>query len=159
MRYLKWGVARLILESEPCPTVVPMWIEGPQDIMHEAREAPRWWPRWGKSVSVTFGEAVSQTVWQGFRERWRRLRDKELGSESIQNGDGGSLSEGLMYGDEAVRLRTEVVHAVRSEILKLRSRRGWPDEDPKARLVDTYREEGSGKTEGKMQDGSWVKDT
>jgi monolysocardiolipin acyltransferase len=36
--------------------------------------------------------------------------------------------------------------------------RGWPDEDPKAGLIDTYREEG-GKKEGKMDDESWTKDT
>jgi len=159
MRYLKWGIARLILESEPCPQVVPIWISGPEEIMHEARPAPRWWPRWGKTVSVTFGEPVSQRVWDGFREKWKNLRDRELGPKALpQTGDGTLETESLMYSQEAVSLRLEVVAVVRDEILKLRRARGWPDEDPKAALADTYREEG-GKVEGEMEDGSWVKDT
>lgn len=45
MRYFKWGVSRLILESDPLPDIVPMWIEGPQEIMDEARTFPRFLPR------------------------------------------------------------------------------------------------------------------
>jgi monolysocardiolipin acyltransferase len=162
MRYLKWGIARMILESDPCPQVVPIWISGPEEIMHEARPAPRWWPRWGKSINVTFGEPISQVVWDGFRERWKKLRDKEVAKRGSllsaeQNGD-GALSEELMYGKEAVSLRLEVVKVVRDELLKLRRARGWSDEDPKAGLADTYREEGK-KREGEMEDGSWTKDT
>jgi monolysocardiolipin acyltransferase len=68
------------------------------------------------------------------------------------------LNSELREGDEARKLRMEVAFAVREEILKLRRARGWADEDPKARFLDTYREEG-GKREGKMDDDSWVKDT
>lgn len=162
MRYLKWGIARMILEADVCPQVVPIFISGPEEIMHEARPAPRWWPRFGKKVDVTFGEPVSQVVWDAFRERWKKLRDKEVAKKGSilaaeQNGD-GTLSEELMYGKEAVSLRLEVVAVVREELLKLRRARGWPDEDPKAGLADTYREEGT-KVEGKMKDGSWTKDT
>jgi monolysocardiolipin acyltransferase len=156
MRYFKWGVARLILESEPCPTVLPIWIEGFDEIMHEARPSPRWWPRWGKKVSVTFGEPVSQTVWAGFREKWKRLKQLEM--PEAREEDVGLLNEELMTGTEAVQLRMEVTMAVREQVLALRRRRGWPDEDPKSGRVETYLEEG-GKKEGKMDDGSWVKDT
>lgn len=79
--------------------------------------------------------------------------------------DGASASEDfewfneeLRNGKDARELRMEVAFAMREEILKLRRGRGLPDEDPKARLIDTYREEG-GKKEGKMDDESWVKDT
>lgn len=152
MRYFKWGVARLILESEPCPDVVPLWIEGFDSIMHEARPAPRWFPRLGRQVSITFGEPVSQTVWAGFRERWKRLIEKE---QEMADADVGVLSEKLMTGPEAVGLRMEVTMAVREQVLELRRRRGWPDEDPKAGRFETYLEEG-GKYEGQMEDGSWV---
>ena len=47
---------------------------------------------------------------------------------------------------------------IRQEVLKLRISRGLSAEDPKASLVETWRQEG-GKDEGKMADGSWVKDT
>jgi monolysocardiolipin acyltransferase len=155
MRYFKWGVARLILESEPCPQVVPLWIEGFDEILHEARPEPRWLPRWGKKVSITFGEPVSETVWRGFRERWKRL--KEMKMPGARDEDIGGLNDELMTGKEAELLRMEVTRTVREQILYLRRSKGWPDEDPKAGLWDTYLEEG-GKYEGQMQDGSWVKD-
>ncbi|TID15088.1 Lysophosphatidylcholine acyltransferase [Venturia nashicola] len=162
MRYFKWGVARMILEADVCPKVVPIFIAGPEEIMHEARPAPRWLPRFGKKVNVTFGEPVAQVIWDAFRERWKKLRDKEAAKSGSplpteQNGD-GTLSEELMYGKEAVALRLEVVAVVRGEVLKLRKARGYPDEDPKSGLVETWRAEG-GKVEGKMDDGSWTKVT
>ena len=72
-----------------------------------------------------------------------------------------ALAERLKNSAEAVHLRSECTMRVREEVLKLRRARGWPDEDPKARLVDTWKAEGKGgmKREGKMEDGSWVKDT
>lgn len=48
---------------------------------------------------------------------------------------------------------------VREAVLKVRRQRGLPDEDPKIGLMETYRCEGTGKREGEMDDGSWVKDT
>jgi monolysocardiolipin acyltransferase len=168
MRYLKWGVARLILESESCPNVVPMWIEGPDEVMHESRTWLRFIPRiLGKNINVTFGESVSEALWEGFRERWQLLKaremKKELGSFLEKNAPYPAekvefLNDELRYGLEAKRLRMEVTFAVREEILKLRRKRGLPDEDPKARVIDTFRDEG-GKKEGKMDDESWIKDT
>ena len=102
---------------------------------------------------MTFGERVREEVWEGFRERWRRLREREGENGS---GDLGVLgSERLKTGEEAVRLRMEVTLAVREELLRLRRERGWPDEDPKAGSVESYREEGL-KRKGRMEDGSWV---
>ena len=67
------------------------------------------------------------------------------------------MSEALKYGKEARELRKECARQGRDEVLKLRRRRGLPDEDPKEGLVETWMEE-VGKREGKMPDGSWVKD-
>jgi len=153
VRYFRWGVARLILEAEPCPDVVPIWIEGPEDVMPEARPPPRWVPRFGARLSVTFGERVPRRVWEGFRERWRRL------VERVGAAEGGVLeAEELREGREAVLLRIEVASAVRDEIMKLRRGRGWTDEDPKASVVETYAKEGRRGT-GRMDDGSWVGNT
>ncbi|KAF9637554.1 Tafazzin [Lasiodiplodia theobromae] len=157
MRYFKWGVARLILESEPhCPDVVPMWVEGPQQVMHEGRTFPRFLPRPNKTVSVTFGERVDvEKVFGDLRARWRKLKEKEPGSAALEV---GVLSEGLKYGKEAVELRKECTMRMREEVLKVRRSIGLPDEDPKAGLVETWALEGP-KNEGKMDDESWVKDT
>lgn len=163
MRYFRWGVARLILEPDVCPDIVPMWIEGNNEIMHEDRAAPRWLPRVGKRCGVWFGENVGGesegNVFHELRERWRRLveedgRKRKAGQEL----DLGTLSEELKYGHEAVKLREECTMRVRGAVLKVRRDCGLPDEDPKEGLVETWREEGC-KREGRMEDGSLVKDT
>lgn len=157
MRYFKWGVSRLILESEPCPDVVPMWIEGFEQVYHEARESPRFLPRPGKQLSVTFGTRVdTEEAFGDLRRRWRALRARE---EKGQPHRIGELPESLKTGHDAEELRKECTMRVREAVLKLRRERGWPDEDPKARLVDTWREEGRmSKARGQMADGSWVRE-
>ncbi|KIW02355.1 uncharacterized protein PV09_06177 [Verruconis gallopava] len=158
MRYFKWGVARLILESEPCPTVVPIWHEGADEIMHEERGFPRFLPRLNKKVEVVFGEPVSETVWRGVRERWRKLKEREVQRDHVCQGEEFEyLNDELRYGREARELRMEVAFKVRQELLKLPRARGKAEEDPKAGMWDTYREEGR-RREGKMDDDSWVKD-
>lgn len=159
MRYFKWGVARLILESEPCPDVVPMWIQGFDQIMHESRQFPRFIPRTGKSVSITFGDRVNtEDAFGDLRRRWRMLKEKVEQTGKAEGELGVLMSDELRTGEEAVRLREECTLRVRQEVLKLREGRGLPAEDPKASLVETWRQEGP-KAEGKMADGSWVKDT
>ena len=218
MRYFKWGVARLILEADTCPDVVPMWIEGNDSIMSEERTWPRWLPRVGKSknVGVWFGENVGgegpSGIFLNVRSRWRELvnrrrqeqrkrldtrdtsRTSSSSSSSITDpgkaeqpqrtaptpeSHAGNSMEGdndidnsqstqlgvltdaeLMYGDEARALREECTMLVRQEVLRVRRLRGLPDEDPKQGLVETRRLEGSqGQREGRMADGSLVKDT
>ena len=155
MRYFKWGVSRLILEAEPCPDVVPMWIEGVDDVMHETREWPRFIPRGGKDVSITFGDRVDMDACFGdLRDRWRALKEK-VGAVSEEVGI--LRDEELKYGAEAVELRKECTMRVREQVLRLRRQSGWVDEDPKASLAETWREEG-GKSEGRMSDGRIVKD-
>lgn len=173
MRYFKWGVARMILESEPCPDVMALWIDGPQQIMDNERTFPRPLPRPGKDVSITFGEKMDvEKVFGPFRERWRALKAKaEKKRLQAEPNDAGALSkdwEGglgevrdheLRYGAEAEQLRMDVTLAVREEVLKVRRSTGLPDEDPKSSLAETWREEGSqDKPEGRMKDRSIVKD-
>jgi len=164
MRYFKWGVARLILESEPCPDLVPIWIEGLDRVMHESRKWPRFIPRVGKDINVTFGKQVDvDAAFGDLRRRWRMLLVRERGPDPREVSELGVIPDPLKYGSDAVKLREECALRVRDELLKVRRGRGWADEDPKARLVDTWREEGKqgkqGKQEGKMADGSWVKGT
>lgn len=157
MRYFKWGVSRLILESDPLPDIVPMWIEGPQDAMSEAREFPRFIPRPFKNISITFGERLDgEKVFGDLRARWKQMRAKEerKGGEL----ELGVLNDALKYSQEAVDLRKECTLRMRSAVLDVRRLRGHPDEDPKAGLADTWRREGP-KREGQKEDGSWTKDT
>ena len=162
MRYFKWGIARLILEPDECPDIVPMWIEGNEQIMHEDRVWPRFVPRLGKHLGIWFGDNVGGDKESGFtelRREWRKLeeqvRARSSGSETHE--EIGLLSEELKYGKAAMELRMECAKRVRQEVLRVRRLRGLPDEDPKEGLVETWSNEG-GKLEGKMKDGSWDKD-
>ncbi|KAL8950000.1 MAG: hypothetical protein Q9222_003943 [Ikaeria aurantiellina] len=159
MRYFKWGIARLILEPDVCPDIIPMWIEGNDQVMHESRQWPKFLPRVNKRCGVWFGENVGgegETVFSELRRKWRELVEEDVKKE----GRGfamGMLSDGLKYGKEAVALREECTRQIRGAVLAVRRKRGLPDEDPKEGLVQTWREEG-GKSSGKMEDGSWVGD-
>jgi len=162
MRYFKWGVARLILEPDECPDIVPMWIEGPEQVMHESRQFPRFIPRVRKNLEIWFGGNVGgegESAFTELRHKWRKLveEDRRRRGAASRNDELGVLSEDLKYGKEAVELRIECTRCVRNELLKIRRLRGLPDEDPKEGLVETWTVEG-GKREGKMEDGSFVKD-
>lgn len=159
MRYFKWGVARLILEASECPDIVPIWLEGFDQVMHESRGFPRGVPRPGKEVSVTFGQKVdAEAVFGEMRSRWQKIKAKaELASPETRDLPLGALNDELLYGAEAVELRKEVTKKVRDLVLEVRRCRGHSDEDPKAGLVETWIEEGP-KREGKMEDESWVRD-
>jgi len=124
-------------------------------------------------VSITFGEKMDvEKVFGPFRQRWRdlvskaeqkRLHSQDAGHVSEDDAANGQLGEvhdhELRYGAEAEQLRKDVTLVVREEVLRLRRSTGLPDEDPKCSLVETWREEGSWeKTEGRMKDGSVVKD-
>ncbi|QIX00515.1 hypothetical protein AMS68_006032 [Peltaster fructicola] len=162
MRYFKWGIARLILESEPCPDVVPIWIDGMQEVMDDKRPWPRPMPRAGKDIKIYFGDLVErEAVFGGFRERWRQLKEKARSQTPSEQKEvlGEVNDDFLRYSPEAEQLRIDVTMAVRNEVLKLRRSAGLSDEDPKAGLAETWRIEGSkGKAEGEMADGSIVRD-
>lgn len=167
MRYFKWGVARLILEAEPCPDVIPMWIDGPQNIMDNERPWPRPLPRPGRDVKVNFGDLVdTEKVFGPFREKWQSLKDrarqKRLQSSSPQMEEqdelGVLIDHDLKFGREVEQLRIDVTLAVRNEVLKVRKAAGLPDEDPKRGLAETFREEGTTARDGLQKDGSTLKD-
>ncbi|KAL3417410.1 acyltransferase [Phlyctema vagabunda] len=163
LRYFKWGVSRLILESEPMPDIVPMFIDGNQDLMPEFRDWPRFLPRVGKKVRVAFGDAVDgEKTFGDLRRRWQELvrLQKEALVRKGMDADlpMGELTDGLKYNKEAVALRAEVTKRIRMEVLKVRKSLGYPDEDPKQGLVETWIEEG-GSSKGRMKDGSWVGET
>ncbi|KIV82169.1 hypothetical protein PV11_04297 [Exophiala sideris] len=162
MRYFKWGVARLILEPVDCPDVVPMFIEGTDQVMHESRTFPRFLPRIGKKITVTFGKELDVEARFGdLRKRWRELADRDAKDRGLPGWDElmlGIVPESLTNDPEAIELRKECTKRVRDAVLEVRRSRGLSDEDPKSGLVETWLREGP-KREGRMDDGSWVKDT
>ncbi|KAL2137161.1 hypothetical protein VTI74DRAFT_7708 [Chaetomium olivicolor] len=147
LRYFKWGLARLILESDPVPDVLPMFIDGTQRVMSEDRGFPRFLPRIGKTVRVAFGEVLDyEGVFGDLKKRWDRLVQREQQKRMNGGGKGvvltlpGELeSEELRVGKEAQEIRIEVARRMREEILKVRAQLGFPEPDPKFALAETWR--------------------
>ncbi|KAK6341209.1 hypothetical protein TWF696_008295 [Orbilia brochopaga] len=133
MRYFKWGIARYILELPSPPIVLPMFHSGIQNVMHEKRRFPRFLPRPGNEIAITFGEPLPVHHWDDVRRRWREVR---AACAAIGGREGERL---LREGDEAVKLRVEVAAMVREEVEKLRVRSGWPPSDAESALAETYR--------------------
>jgi len=129
--------------------------------MHESRTFPRFLPRPGKKICVTFGNELDvEAVFGDLRRRWRELVDRDAKQRAQGEWDDlmlGIVPETLTYHPEAVELRKECTKRVRDAVLEVRRSRGLPDEDPKSGLVETWLREGP-KREGLMDDGSWVKD-
>lgn len=152
------------MESEPIPQIIPMFIDGTNRIMHESRTFPRFIPRIGRDVRVVFGEDVDgEAVFGDLRRKWKHL--VELQKDALRRKgldphlEMGELTEGLKHHPEVVEMRLEVTKRMRNEILKLRRQLGYPEEDPKNGLVETWEMEGkTGKRQGEMADGSWIKE-
>ena len=156
MRYFKWGVSRLVLESEPMPDIVPIFIEGFDDIMNEERTFPRFIPRPFKKVRVTFGEKLNtEEVFGDLRARWKQLCAKEEHKSGIL--EVGVLNHALMHSDEAIKLRIECTDRMRKAVLNVRRQRGYTDEDPKNNLASTWLRERPSR-EGPQNDGSVTKE-
>jgi monolysocardiolipin acyltransferase len=156
LRYFKWGVARLILEAEPAPDVLPMFIDGTQRIMPEDRAFPRFAPRMGKTVRVAFGEVLDyETTFGDLRRKWQALvlrtrAQKERATRTREIAMLGELTdEALRYGPEAEAIRIEVARRMREEVHKVRKTMGgFSDPDPK--LGDALTWAVDGEVKGKM---------
>ncbi|KAH7131370.1 hypothetical protein B0J13DRAFT_102930 [Dactylonectria estremocensis] len=145
LRYFKWGVSRLILESDPAPEFIPMFIHGTQNIMPENRGWPKWAPRIGNNVRVVIGEPTDvDQLFGTHRAAWRKLAEK---------GD----PELLKHSPEAVELRIAVAKKVRDEVEKLRESMGFPaEENQSAALAETWVKEPHTKKFKSPVDGGFV---
>lgn len=153
-RYFKWGVSRLILESEPAPDIVPIFIDGFQTVMPEDRYFPRFLPRIGCRIKVAFGTRVDGEEHFGdLRRRWRKLVESRPGGmETI-----GVLKDAeLQDGEEARRIRVEVAERVRDEVMKLRKSLGYGDGEESFRYAETWAKDSKTKRYKSEVDGSLI---
>lgn len=153
MRYFKWGVSRLILESDPMPDMLPIFIDGTQKVMAEDRGFPRFLPRAGVTFRMAFGDLVDmEETFGDLRSKWQDLVRRQLLADAkikkdLEEGPVktalvmGELTDELKYGAEAVALRIEVTRRVREEVAKVRRQMGFPDEKPGLDLAQTWASE------------------
>jgi len=160
MRYFKWGVSRLILESEPMPDVVPMFIDGFQNVMPEDRTFPRFIPRIRNRIRVAFGDALdTEAVFGDLRKRWKELVERRRNGLGRIDGEdvlGELRDEELRDGPEARAIRIEVARRVRDEVMKLRKQLGYADGDPTLGKAETWAKDKEGKRYRSAVDGSLI---
>lgn len=144
----------MILESEPMPDMLPIFIDGTHRVMAEDRGWPRFLPRFGIKFRVAFGEPVdTEKTFGDLRAQWRELvRQQEAKTAAPRVL--GELPDELKYGEKAVKLRIEVARRVREEVLKVRRGLGYPVEEPPGyELADTWtREPGKDKFKSNVDD-------
>lgn len=133
MRYFKWGVSRLILESTRAPVVLPMFSFGfekiaPEDTAGEGIK--RWLPQnLGAEIHLSFGSPISDDTIEQFRARWRDLCNKYTDPDHPTD-----LSEELRSGSKAQQLRSELAALLRQKVLDIREGLGFfSKENPKFR--------------------------
>lgn len=160
-RYFKWGVSRLILESEPLPDVVPIFIDGFQHVMPEDRTFPRFLPRIRKNIRIAIGDVLdSEAVFGDLRKRWKELVARRRNSVNrVSSGEdvlGELKDEELRNGPEAREIRIEVARRVREEVMKLRRQMGYPEGDPTLGDAETWAKDKEGKRYKSAVDGSLI---
>ncbi|ODO10724.1 hypothetical protein I350_01321 [Cryptococcus amylolentus CBS 6273] len=84
----KWGIGRIIMDSQVMPEIIPIWISGFDQIMNETRGSPRFIPRPGAKISITVGQPLTAEI-QPLVDQWRQMAHQEAGTLGI----GGQWSQ------------------------------------------------------------------
>ncbi|KAF8530093.1 acyltransferase-domain-containing protein [Hysterangium stoloniferum] len=95
LQRLKWGVGRMLMETNEIPTIIPIWLTGFDQVMSESRQFPRPIPRPGKRVSITIGE--SQQVEERIRQLLlsRKTHATELQEDQLRSVITAAIQESL----------------------------------------------------------------
>jgi monolysocardiolipin acyltransferase len=156
LRYFKWGVARLILEADPAPELVPLFVEGTDGVMPAERGFPKFVPRIGNRIRVAFGEVVDcDDEFGDLRARWRRLVERQRAGQTHGGVVGELVSDELRDGVEARDIRIEAARRVRERVLDVRRGLGYPEESPELGRAETWAKDAGRKGEYRSDvDGS-----
>lgn len=159
MRYFKWGVSRLILESTRAPIVIPIFSYGLEKVAPEdaAKGIKRWLPaNVGAEIHIHIGTPLADEKVESYRHRWLGLCKKYI--DPLNPSD---LSEELKNGEEAQSLRSEVAAELREAVLAIRSSLGvFRLEDPRFKNPAFWKEftltEGASAPEVKFIGKNWA---
>lgn len=144
MRYFKWGITRIILESTRQPIIVPIFATGFEKIAPETAAGgsliERFLPaNFGCEINVTIGDPIDDSIMENFRKEWLDLVKSQKTSMD--------LNDELKFGEKAQLLRSKVASELRKAVADIRHQIGFPDEDPRFKDHKFWHE--FTKTEGK----------
>ncbi|KAH3900982.1 probable Lysophosphatidylcholine acyltransferase [Saccharomycodes ludwigii] len=139
MRYFKWGITRLILESTKPPIIVPMFSTGFEKIAPESAAntiIERYLPRnFGAEIKVTIGQPINDEIIDAYRNEWKSLCDKYSDPKAPTD-----LSDELKYGKEAQDLRGRLAAELRRSLANIRHNEcGFPEEDPRFKSPEWWK--------------------
>lgn len=131
MRYFKWGISRLILESTRTPVVVPIFTYGFEKVAPEDsadKGINRWLPsNIGAEIHINIGDPIPDETLESYRKKWRDLCNKYIDPKNPTD-----LSEELKTGNMAKRLRSDLAAELREAVLAIRNSLGvFKSEDPR----------------------------
>ncbi|ODV62783.1 lysophosphatidylcholine acyltransferase [Ascoidea rubescens DSM 1968] len=121
MRYFRWGISRLVLESVKPPVILPIFSTGfekiaPEDAAESAIK--RYLPRnFRNEINIVIGKPIDDSTILKYREKWENLVESE---EKKLNAKLTDFTENLKNGSEAKDLRSDLAAYVRSSVLNIR---------------------------------------
>ncbi|CEP60325.1 lysophosphatidylcholine acyltransferase LALA0_S01e08130g [Lachancea lanzarotensis] len=119
MRYFKWGITRMILESTKAPIVVPIFSTGFEKIAPESAagtKVERYLPRnFGAEIKVMVGNPINDEIIEAYRDEWKKLVEKYHDPKHPTD-----LTEELKVGKDAQNLRSRLASELRAHVAEVR---------------------------------------
>ncbi|CCK68439.1 lysophosphatidylcholine acyltransferase KNAG_0A07870 [Huiozyma naganishii CBS 8797] len=136
MRYFRWGVSRMILETDRPPVVLPIFTTGFEKMFTESNDVnifKNTWKTMGSTAKISVGQPVPDEIIVRYREQWKTLMDKHLKEGETD------LNDELKYGKEATDLRSQLAAELREQVAQIREKRkDLQPEDPRFKSVDWW---------------------
>ncbi|KAF8138153.1 acyltransferase-domain-containing protein [Boletus edulis] len=129
----KWGVGRIIMETNVPPLIVPMWLTGFDKLMPERRSFPyKCFPKLGVRLGVTFGDPIPPEKIMDALNALRRLKRPTSPPGALENSmrhSEPSIRSGL-YGTSCVGgwMERAIVRVGGEDLLEGPERRAQMDE-------------------------------
>lgn len=117
MRYFKWGITRMILESTRAPIVVPMFATGFEKIAtadEDVTLSESFYQSIGSEINICVDKPIDDDLIEKYRSEWR-----ELCAKYSKEGD-TDLNDTLKYGREAQDLRSRLAAELREHVADVR---------------------------------------
>lgn len=159
MRYFKWGITRMILETTVPPVILPIFSTGFEKIASEDETKTSWrdlFKSFGSEINVTMGDPLDDKLIDEFRAEWNALCEKYTDKDKPND-----LSDELKYGKEAQELRSRLAAVLREHVANIRhEKRSLPEEDPRFKSPSWWKKytgsEGSSDPDIKFIGKNWA---